>query len=217
MFPGYEELFLAPLKLERIPGIGKKGLPRFHSLGYKKIGDLACSTKAELCQHFGRWGGQLHQVASGKPSEIYRYVPESPSRSHERTFSQDLRDPERIRSELRHLVEKLCFKLRQEHLKSQSISVKIRDGNFNTVNRSQTFDHPVDADKIIFKAAHDLVMRNLPGQNGIRLLGVSAHQLTSTTTQLNLFQPPCDKLEQFYQAVDTIKIKYGRQAAGFGL
>jgi DNA polymerase IV len=213
---GHEQSFLSPLKIERIPGVGKKSLPRFHSLGYRTIGDLSRRNPDDLTRHFGKWAGSLRRVALGMPGEVKRHTPDSPSRSHEATFMVDITDPEKLRIEIRHLVEKLGFRLRQEALKARTISVKIRDGRFNTITRSYSFDRPVDSDRILFQTAVDLITNNLPAGIGVRLIGVAAHQLSSAHQQLDLFGSPNAKLDNFYKTVDQIKEKFGKKTVGFG-
>jgi DNA polymerase IV len=217
ILPGHEKSFLAPLKVERIPGIGKKSLPRFHSLGFRTIGDLATHSAEDLSNHFGQWAGSLRRVALGMPGEIHRHKPESPSRSHEATFMQDIFNIDNLRVELRYLVEKLGYKLRQEGLKTRTITLKIRDGHFHTITRSHTLDRPIDCDQAIFQTAFELLKSNLPKGMGVRLIGVAGHQLSKQPNQLDLFQIDDSKISNFYRAVDAIKDKFGRKSAGFAL
>lgn len=216
VLPGYEPDFLAPLNVERIPGIGKHSLPRFHQLGIRTIGDLAKRTPVDLIRMFGKWAGHLHTVASGAPGRVQRYQPIAPSRSHETTFAQDIFEPDQLTIELRHLIEKLGFKLRQEGLRARTITIKIRDGAFNTVTRSHTFTEPVDSDRLIFPVACRLLLDNLPSRLGVRLIGVAVHNLSSTQIQLDLFRQNSTKVDTFYRTVDAIKEKFGRKSLGFG-
>jgi len=215
ILPGYEKPFLSPLKVERIPGIGKKSLPRFHRSGIHRIGDISILSKPDLSRLFGRWAVSLSKIADGQTRRFRSTKPVSPSRSNERTFSEDITDHSIIRREIRRLVENLGFRLRRSGLRARTVGVKIRDGRFHTITRSITLDRPVNSDHIIFDAAVRLVSKNLPRGVGIRLLGVSAQNLTSGTYQLDLFEQKETKNDVFYNAVDQIKHRFGRNAVHF--
>jgi DNA polymerase IV len=216
ILPGYEKSFLAPLKVERIPGVGRKSLPRFHRYGVYRIGDIARKPARELTQLFGRWAGSLQKIALGMPGSANRGQSDSSSRSHEKTFPEDILDPVIIRAEIRRLVERLGFRLRREGLRVKTLSVKIRDGRFNTITRAITMDTPANSDRILFQTAVDLVFQNLPASSGIRLLGVSAQNVTSEIRQLTLFPSSDSRLSSFYQTVDGIKMRFGQTAVRFG-
>ena len=216
ILPGYERQFLAPLRVERIPGVGKKSLPKFHSYGIYTIGDIASRPDTQLQKQLGLWSGSLKKIALGVSSKPLRHTPASPSRSHEQTYSENLTDLDQIRMELRKLIERLGYKLRGQKFRAKTICVKIRDGNFQTINRSSSFHTPANSDRILFHAAWDIVKANLP-KGGIRLLGVSAQNLCADGGQLNLFESNQNRLLHFYHTVDSIKNKYGKKIAGFGL
>ncbi len=217
ILPGYEKPFLSPLRVERIPGIGAKSLPKFHRFGVHRIGDLAAMPADELERLFGRWTTHLMNVALGKPASVRPGRPASSSRSHEKTFVRDIFDRDIIRMELRRLVERLGYRLRKRGLRARSISVKIRDGKFNTITRAAKLAAPANSDRILFHSAVKLVMNNLPRENGVRLLGVSAQDVAADIRQLDLFPVENHKLKSFYRAVDGIKEKYGNKVAGFGI
>jgi DNA polymerase IV len=217
VFPGKEASFLAPVPIKYIPGAGKVSQQTFYRYGYRMIGDLSAQPLEVLIRQFGSWASTLERIAHGRSKPAQPHTPVSPSRSNESTFRQDLFDPEHIRAEVRRLVEKLAYRLRRSNLKAGTVTVKIRDGKFNTITRSQSLKTPTDKDHILFQTAEKLVLSNLPAQTGIRLLGVSTQKLTSGTGQKSLFVDSGEQnYDRFYTAVDTIKQKYGKQSVWFG-
>jgi len=216
ILPGREQHFLSPLPIERIPGVGKKSLPRFHRHGIRTVGDLTNCDPEMLVKTFGRWGYSLLNIANGTPKNVIPHIPVSPSRSNERTFAEDISSPARIKLELRKLVEKLGYRLRRSNLKATTVSVKIRDSHFHTITRSRSLAVATNRDHILFHIVESLVMANLPRSCGIRLLGVAVHNLSSGIEQASLFESKFKQIDSFYKAVDGIKDKYGRHAATFG-
>ncbi len=217
ILPGYEQPFLAPLKVERIPGIGKKSLPRFKRAGIHTIGDIARRSPEEMTRVCGRWSSHLMNIAKGSTRKSIRQDPAAPSRSNERTFMKDITDPDLIRQEIRRLVENLGFRLRRSGFKTRTIGVKIRDSRFKTITRSITLATPVNADNFIFETAIKLVFQNLPRNSGVRLLGVTAQNLSSRPRQKSLFESGPTRHENFYNTVDTIKQRFGRNAVHFAV
>ncbi len=217
VFPGKEKSFLAPLPIKHIPGVGKVSQQKFYDFGYHTIGDLAAQSPEILSRQFGVWANTLYRIAQGGSREAQPQAPASPSRSCEITFSEDIFEPELIQAELRRLVEKLAFRLRQSNLKAGVVTVKIRDGKFYTITRSQALRTFTDKDYVLFPIAQKLVFSNLPKGVGIRLLGISTQKLVSDVVQKSLFTDKNDAhYDRFYSAVDSIKQKYGNQSAFFG-
>src|SRR5450432_1764333 len=64
--PGEESKFLAPLDVREIPGVGKVMESRLHTLGIKKVGDLAKLEDSELEERFGKWGLTLADKSRGE-------------------------------------------------------------------------------------------------------------------------------------------------------
>ncbi|MBN1297280.1 DNA polymerase IV [bacterium] len=219
VMPGRERDFLAPLPVEKIPGVGKKSLPHFHRLGIVTIGDLAAYPEDQLHHQFGKWAVSLISIASGVSRSVVPHIPVSPSRSNECTFTSDLHDRDAIRLETRKLVEKLGFRLRRSGLRAAVLSIKIRDGRFRTITRSRRLSNPTNRDHHLFQVAESLVMANLPASAGVRLLGVAAQQLESGEMQRSLFDQESNSNHptgEFYHAVDVIKERFGHHAATFG-
>lgn len=217
VFSGKEKSFLSPLPIDYIPGVGKVSRQKFLELGYRTIGELADQQPEILARQFGVWALTLYRIAQGETKQAQPEEPISPSRSCEVTFADDLFEPDRIRAELRRLVEKLAFRLRRSNLKAGTISIKIRDRDFHTITRSQVLRFFTDKDHILFQTAEKLVFKHLPKEIGIRLLGISAQKLVSDVAQKSLFIDKKDAhYDRFYSTVDTIKQKYGNQSAYFG-
>src|SRR5271157_4124301 len=116
--PGREAAFLAPLDVRKIPGVGKVMEKRLHTLGIRKVGDLARLDEAFLGKRFGKWGLALAGKSRGLDAGGWFDAPvgaaEAPkSISHEHTFSQDTADVERIEATLSRLCQLVGRRLRE--------------------------------------------------------------------------------------------------------
>src|SRR5262249_30307193 len=54
--------FLAPLPVNRLPGVGKVMDAKLDALGIKTVGDLRMWALHDLEFRFGRWGRRLHEL-----------------------------------------------------------------------------------------------------------------------------------------------------------
>src|ERR1700738_211477 len=89
---GCEETFLAPLRVRRIPGIGKGTEAALHALGIETVAQLGAATLENLERSFGRWGTALHRKARGGDTYEFFVDAEPKSISHNQTFSFDTDD-----------------------------------------------------------------------------------------------------------------------------
>ena len=91
--PGQEAKFLAPLDVREIPGVGKVTEQKLHSLGIRKVGDLAKLDDSFLEEQLGKWGLALAGKARGEDAGAWfeGEIGESDgpkSISHEHTYDQ---------------------------------------------------------------------------------------------------------------------------------
>lgn len=88
--PSRIDAFLLPLKVNRIPGVGKVMDGKLAALGIVTVADLRLRPLEELQAHFGSFGQSLYRRARGideRPVEPHQDVQ---SVSSEDTFSEDL-------------------------------------------------------------------------------------------------------------------------------
>jgi DNA polymerase-4 len=187
---GAEARFLAPLSVERMPGIGPRATERLHRLGVTTLGGLADLPLTLIEPIFGRRSQEMLARARGVDDRPVQ-PDHGPARSvgHERTFRYDLRDPGAINLALADLAERTARDLRRKGLRAGSVAVKLRYGDFETVGRQQRLDQPTDvsqpiADLSVRLAGSLLARRRAP----VRLLGVRVATLRGDAVQLPLFE-----------------------------
>ena len=207
---GMEQEFLAPFKVNKIPGVGEQTYQALLNLGIQTIKDLSEKPVAFLEAHFGKYGVELWNKSHGLHySEVVPYH-EAKSISTENTFDENISDTEVLLSELVQQTEKVAFELRQDNKMAGCISVKIRYPNFETTSRQTTipytfYDHElIPQAKELFKKLH---RKGEP----VRLLGVRLSELTSEAIQTNLFDD-VGKRTELYKAIDDVKTRFGTAA-----
>jgi DNA polymerase-4 len=206
--------FLHPRPIEDLWGVGRKTAEVLRSLGAETIGDVANLPEAVLRDAFGPAGaGHLHAVAWGRdPSPV---VPErggNKSVGAEQTFPYDLDDDDAIDAELLRLSDRIASRLVTASLHARTITVKIRVADFTTFTRSRTLKLPTDDVWTIFATAREAYTSFRRGRRTLRLLGVSASNITSGEVfeQLSLeSSPPYAEAEH---ALSRVRERFGSDA-----
>ena len=217
---GMEAATLAPLPIERLPGIGPKSSVLLRVNGIETLGQLANASDGLLRSIVGKHADALRQRARGEYSKPVR-GDRDPAKSlgHERTFSRDLTQVDELRSALFSLAERSGADLRQRGLACGVVTLKLRYGDFSTVNRQRSLNRPTDAHQEIFEVAHELLQASLSERSApVRLLGVRLSRLTESTTQLDLFDDSRARTRKLNRALDSIADRHGAQVvrpAGF--
>jgi len=207
---GMEQEFLAPLKVNKIPGVGDHTWRAMQELGIETIRDLSQRSLAELEGRFGKYGAELYNKSRGiHTSEVVPYH-EAKSISTENTFEENKTEMDFLMAELVRMTERVAYELRQDDKTAGCIAVKIRYPDFETTSRQETIAYTFYDDELIAKAKelfHKLYRKGQP----IRLLGVRLSELTSEAIQTNLFVDTRKKMD-LYKAIDDVKNKFGKYA-----
>ena len=216
--PGMETIFLAPLDVGAIPGVGKVMEKNLHDLCVFRVGDLCKLNESFLEERFGKWGMALAGKARGEDaggwfdSEVGSDT-EPKSISHEHTFNEDTASLEQLEPTLMRLSEMVGRRLREHGLHARTLQLKLRDASFHTVTRAHTLGAPTQMDTVIFEEIRTLFQVNWKPGTRVRLLGVHASSFENVEGQLGLLDG--EKQERWKHAIaaaDKLRDKFGDSA-----
>ena len=215
VLPGHEAALLAPLRVGKLPGIGKVTEKRLHELGVTTVSELAGLGRQTLNKLFGQWGESLHRKAQGLNTAHFDFHEEPKSISNEHTFPNDTCDVEEVHSTLAQLVERTAHRLREHHMFASTITLKLRDLDFRTITRAVSLEEPTQLDCEVLERILELLKKNWDHKLKIRLLGVGLSGLGYTPLQEHLFQKESrEKRTRLYEAADKIRGKFGFDSIG---
>ncbi len=210
--PGEEQVFLAPLPVGMLWGVGKKTGLRLKGLGVTTIGELATMPETVLNQIFGKNGAELARNARGIDNRPVVTEHEVKSISQEITFERDVSDLKRLRDTLHLLSVQVGFRLRKNDLCAGTVRLKLRWTDFTTLTRQVTLDQPVDQDGVISQAVQSLFDGVWQVGKKVRLLGVGASNLKPKPAQPSLWETDLDKERRLLGALDELREKFGEDA-----
>ena len=202
-------LFLDPMPVSSIWGIGKQTLPKLKKLGVLTIGQLRKTDPVGLQHVLGNRAGHFIALAKGEDDrEVVAARPDK-SLSREVTFDKDIVKPRELYSELQRQVESVAGRLRAEGLLARTIQIKIRDTRFRTVTRSRSLAVPTASTQLVFKQARQLLEKWLQEHlnTPVRLLGVGVSGLEEPDEHGIDYDSPEQKVLD--STLDEIKRRYG--------
>lgn len=217
IWPEREAAFLAPLPLERMPGIGPATRERLRAFNLRTLGDLARLDPEVLAHAFGVHGRSLAARAVGADRGEVEERERPKSVSRECTFEEDTTDVGFCEAILHYLAERACRDLRSHGLTARTVTLKLRYRDFTTVTRSRTFAAPTDSDRAVAAAARELFHAARERRVSVRLLGVGLANLVDAAPQLDLFADSrALAWERLLDPLDRLRDRYGFDAVKTG-
>ncbi len=205
---GKEKDFLAPLEVNKIPGVGDQTSQILVFHGFKLIKDIHNTTPANLEKILGKWGYELWNKAQGNHSSIITEYREAKSISKENTFQENITDINFLMSEIVRMSEKISFELRKEEKVAGCVTIKLRYLDFETTSRQVSIPY-TSADDEIIHVAKDLFHKLYKKGKPVRLIGVRLSDLSNDAVQTNLFHNT-ERKNVLYKAIDDVKNRFGR-------
>lgn len=170
--PNEVDAFLMQLPIEKFYGIGKKTTERFHSMNVFRGADLIEVDLMLLKSRFGKAGQHYYNIVRGiQHSEVVSNR-ERKSVGVEETFSTDLESEESMMAALYKLAEKLVYRLERAQRKGRTITLKLKNSDFEIQTRSHTIPDVTDDLNQIMETVSELFHQSIP-QDPIRLLGIT--------------------------------------------
>jgi DNA polymerase-4 len=170
--------FVASLPVARFHGVGPVTAQKMERLGILTGADLKEWSLPALEAQFGSSGRWYWRICRGiderevKPDRPYKSV------SAERTFDEDLSDPERLAEELTRIAGYAWDRVKRAEVTGRTVTLKVKFGDFTIITRSRSFAGPVPDLERFTLAGQALLAALHPLPKGIRLLGLGLHNLS---------------------------------------
>ncbi|MDD2903621.1 MAG: DNA polymerase IV [Syntrophales bacterium] len=181
--PEEAEIFLEPLPVRKIPGIGPKTEKRLAREGIRLVRDLKQFSPEELRLRFGKWGAELYERVRGRHESPLIEAYEPKSLGEQETFGEDTRDLNLIFDRLLDMCGHVLKRLRAAGFQTfRTVVVTVRFADFATHSRSHTLTAASRSLDILRFTAMKLLMpfldhRENPRHKLLRLIGVRVEKM----------------------------------------
>jgi DNA polymerase IV len=207
---GTEREFIAPMSIQKIPGVGDETSAHLYSMGVKTIRTLREIPVQLLQKEFGKNGLVIWEKANAIDESPVEAYDEQKSISTESTFHSDTTDVQYLKSILVKQSEELAFELRKSGRLTGCITVKIRYSDFNTFTQQKKITLTAN-DQSLIDLAKQLFDKLYDKRLLVRLVGIRYSHLVYGSPQISLFEDTAESVK-LYEAMDKIKNKYGAVA-----
>jgi len=205
---GEEAAYLAPFDISVIPGIGKKTEEVLRQKGIHTVTDIQGKTEKQMTALLGAYGGWIHSAAFGRGSDVVGEEWDAKSISREETFIKDISDRNELEKIIFTLTEDVCQRLRAQHWKTHTVTLKLRYADFKTITRAESIK-PTNDDTVVSHTVKGLLREAYTRKLPIRLLGVRLSNFEEEEQlELSLF-PSEQKKQRILTIVDQIRDKFG--------
>ena len=168
--------FLRELPVRKIHGVGTATEKILHQAGLFTLGDLQ-RHPGDLRALVGSFSRSLRNYSFGIDDRPLELGDEIKSISSEETFERDTMDRTQLRQCLWAQAEDIADRLKRKRLLAQTVQVKIRYKNFQTLTRQLTVQDPTQEARAIYRLGCFLLARDKLVQKPLRLLGLGVSGL----------------------------------------
>jgi DNA polymerase-4 len=215
--PGEEELFLAPLPVEKLHGIGHTHAAVLAERGVTTIGQLRLIPKPVLIAAFGEAvGQQIWERARGLDGREV-LLPSTPkSVSRETTIEGGTIDTEFLGGLLEYLSERIGGTLREYGKQAHTLGVRLRYVDHFSAHQTLRLERPTNDERELLLAARDLFTKLFTRRVAIRHVGLSVTNLEADRRQNELFDTDANRRWYLNREVDRVRGRYGWNAVYYG-
>ncbi len=171
------DAFLHQLPIGKFYGIGKATAGKMERLGIKTGSDLLKWTELDLARHFGKTGRWYYRIVRGQDDREVRPDRIRKSVGAERTFSEDLNDPETMLAEIANIAQKVSRHLVSMEAAGRTITLKIKYFDFTQTTRSYTGSLYLKESADLLHHGQLLLEKPHYPEKPVRLLGLTVSNL----------------------------------------
>ena len=217
---GQESSFMAPLKVNVLPGIGYvRRRIILEELNISLVREVAALDMGTLRLVFGRQASVIHQRALGiDPTPVYPPRME-PTVAEEVTLPQDENDDEKLLGILYRLVERCSHQLLRRNLLPHKAGLIFRYTDQEEIMCRINLPHVSFWDFDLYEPLERIFVRACRRRVRVRFMKVWFQNFSPPTSQLSLFPAQSfivKKKALATQALNCIRDRYGEVAIQYG-
>jgi len=175
--PEKTKIFLNPLPIEKLPGVGKKTAQELRKLEIKTIQDIVGTPKITLVEKFGKNGVWIWDIANGIDETPVKESEEIKSISKERTLEEDTNNWATIYKTTDSIIHEAHRRTEDENYLFRTIGITLTFEDFQKITRSKTLHKHTSSNQIIQENVRQLLKEFEQEPRKIRRIGVRLSNL----------------------------------------
>jgi DNA polymerase IV (archaeal DinB-like DNA polymerase) len=177
-------VFLSPLPVDRLLGVGRKISAKMESLGVLTIGDLAKVNVQRLIEVFGKsLGVYFHNAANGVDDEPVQEAGEAESVSRIGTLKENTCDLAVVMAKADELIVDVHKEVAERNVGFRQVGIIAVMTDLSVRSRSQTLEQPTRDVETLKRAVRDLFEKFLgESELEVRRVGVKVSQFAKEET-----------------------------------
>jgi len=213
--PGDELVFLHPLPVDRLWGVGPVTATKLRDRGIRTVGEVAQLDEALLVAMLGPAGGRhLHALAHNRDPRRVRPGRRRGSIGSQRALGRGPRSPDAVDAAVVGLVDRVTRRMRAAGRVGRTVVLRLRFADYSRATRSHTLPRATAETHVILMTARWLLAAALPAveRRGLTLIGVAVANLEDdAAVQLALpFDPYAGGALD--AAIDEARDRFGSRA-----
>ncbi len=216
--PDQELVFLRPLPVRRLWGVGAKTADRLHTHGLDTVADVAELSESTLASLVGAaMGRQLYALSRNIDRRRVMTGVRRRSMGAQRALGRagNAMSPAEIDAVVVNLIDRITTRMRAAGRTGRTVVLRLRFGDFSRATRSRTLPSATSSTQPILVAARQLVASAAPAmsERGLTLVGFAVSAIDrSGAQQLELPFGQDASRPDIDAAVDRVRRRYGRSA-----
>jgi DNA polymerase-4 len=210
--PGEEAAFLAPMKINVIPGVGKKSEERLAEAGIKLVSDVFRLSEREMQQHFGNGWEEVLVMARGeddRPVHVDRE--DAKSYSVQETFGQNISDFAEIERIAKRMIDELMPAIRADGKRVKTMTVKVRYPRMENSTAGRSLPEATDLEAPFYALVGPLLRAAWTKRLPLRLVSVRFSGVEEPASQLEMFAQTDERKRRLAGVLDRLNAQ-GKKA-----
>jgi DNA polymerase IV len=210
---GAEGAFLAPLALERLPGLGPVSAARLAALGLRTVADLVRAGPDALYPFLGKRTRPLLDPAQGADEEpVLSEAPPPKSFGGQEAFGDETGDEAFVEQALKDLLAAQLVRLRAACQCARTLGIGLRYTDRESAQASHALPEPANLDPVFFPLVRPLLQRAWRRRVRINQVRVQLTNLYPDWIQGDLFDTGTRRQLAICQAADALNARFGKGA-----
>ncbi|NNE69369.1 MAG: DNA polymerase IV [Rhodothermales bacterium] len=176
--PAQAPAFIDALPIGKFFGVGPVTARKMQDAGINTGKDLKTWSKEDLVKRFGKSGAYYYRAAHGLDDRAVRTSRVRKSLGAERTFGEDIAEPDRMLERLRDIASEVARRMAKRSFSGFTVTLKIKHFDFTVTTRQTTSAQPVRTEAEILHCVEWLLYHApAPPEKPVRLLGITMSKL----------------------------------------